>query len=81
MNQVLIHDDRKMAAFWFVIAGPLFFMMGMLVYFIEVSGLALPISFGGVMIAVALIGSIMSNKSGFTILLLPQAVYYLLAAY
>jgi hypothetical protein len=80
-NQVLINDDRKMAAFWFLIAGPLFFIIGHLIYTIEVQGLPLPISVGWMLFAVGTLGATMSHKSGFTVLILPQAIYYLLSAY
>src|SRR3989338_7410845 len=80
-NQIVIVNDRKMAAFWFLFAGLLFFIIGYLIYTLEVQGLALPISVGWMIFAVGVLGSIMSHKSGFTVLILPQAIYYLISAY
>jgi hypothetical protein len=80
-SQVDIKVDRKMAAFWFVIAGPLIAVIGLLIYDFELKGLLLPINVGWILLSIAILGAVMSPKSGFTFLLIPQAIYYLLSAY
>jgi hypothetical protein len=79
-SQVSLENDRAMAAFWFVIAGPFMIMMGLLLYELESAGLNLPLSFGIMFLLVSCIGSFMSPRSGFTLLLLPQSIYYLVDA-
>ena len=79
-NQVFITDDRKVASFWFVMAGPLFFTIGLLIYEIEVQGMKLPVSIGWSILATSLVGVVLCPKSGFTIFILPQAIFYLFKA-
>ena len=76
-NQVLLNDDRSMAAFWFLIAGPLFITLGLAIYEFEIRKMPLPISVGCGLFAVGLVGAVMSPKSGFTVFILPQALFYL----
>ena len=80
-NQITGSNDRKMAAFWFLIAGPLMVLMGMAIYEIELRLIPLPLPLGWGMFAFASFGTIMSPKSGFTFLLLPQSIFYLFSAY
>jgi len=76
-KSVWIDNDKNMAAFWFVIFGPVLFLTGMSVYEIETAGLALPSSIGWTLLGVSTFGAIMCPKSGFTVFLLPQAIFYL----
>ncbi|MBI1860390.1 MAG: hypothetical protein HYR96_05680 [Deltaproteobacteria bacterium] len=76
-NQVLITSDRSMAAFWFLLAGPLFVLLGMAIYEIEMSGGPLPKSIGVGLLMLGVGGAFMSPKSGFTVFILPQALFYL----
>ena len=78
-NLVTITSDRKMAAFWFVIAGPFMFLTGLILYELEIQGF-MPLSVGWVFLTISLTGAIMAPKSGFTIFLLPQALFYLYRA-
>jgi len=79
-SQVGLENDRAMAAFWFVVAGPFMIMIGLLLYELETAGLDLPLSFGILFFLISGIGAIMSPRSGFTLLLLPQSIYYLVDA-
>ncbi len=79
-KSVSIANDRNMAAFWFVIFGPTLFLAGLAIYEIEMAGIGLPRSFGWTLLGVSAVGSVMCPKSGFTILLLPQAIYYLVSS-
>ena len=79
-RSVWIENDRNMAAFWFVIFGPVLFLAGLSIYEIETAGLDLPASIGWTLLTVSTVGAIMSPKSGFAALLLPQAIFYLYAA-
>lgn len=79
-KQVTLQDDRRMAAFWFLFGGPLFFVIGYLIYFIEMQGIPMPAAFGWMLLGLGVFGSILTPKSGFTILVLPQAIFYLMSA-
>ena len=76
-NTVSRDSDRGMAAFWFVIAGLLMFLIGLAIFEIERRTAILPLSIGLVFLGMTLFGCVMAPKSGFTLLLLPQAVFYL----
>lgn len=76
-NTVSLENDRSMAAFWFVMAGLLMFLVGLAIYEIERRANILPLSIGCVFLGITLLGCLMAPKSGFTFLLLPQALFYL----
>jgi hypothetical protein len=77
LNSVQIDNDRSMAAFWFVIFGPVLFLAGLAIYELETQLGVLPASLGWVLLIFSVIGSLVTPKSGFTVLLLPQVIYYL----
>jgi len=79
-RSILLDNDKNMAAFWFVAFGPVIFLAGLAIYELEAGGLALPASIGWTLLAIAAVGAVMSPKSGFTVFLLPQAIFYLYAA-
>ncbi len=79
-NVVTVENDRAMAAFWFVMTGPMFVIIGALIFSMESQGLPLPAVVGWMLLAVSLLGAVMSHKSGFTVLLLPQTIFYLFSA-
>lgn len=80
-NTVWVNNDKNMAAFWFVIFGPIMIALGLAVYELETQFSILPMSVGWALLSISILGSIMTPKSGFTVLLIPQSVFYLLSAY
>lgn len=79
-KSVHLGKDREMAAFWFGIAGSLMNALGLCVYELEMAGLHLPASIGLAMLSISLLGALMSPKSGFTFLLVPQSIFYLVTS-
>ena len=70
-------SPEREAIFWFLIAGFGFLLSGLLALGF---GRPLPASFGWVLLALGLIGTIFIPVSGF-LLVVPQAVYVLVAAH
>lgn len=81
LNTVWVDNDKNMAAFWFVIFGPIMIALGVAVYELETQFSVLPMSVGWVLLGLSVLGAIMSPKSGFTLLLIPQSIFYLYSAY
>ena len=76
-REVRANNEESMAAFWFMIAGPLMIFAGMNLYFLELLSGAIPSSIGICLLGISILGAIMMPKSGFTLLLLPQAIFLL----
>lgn len=79
-NTVSIGKDKDMAAFWFVICGPFMALCGIALYELEVRGITSSL-FGWIFLGMSILGAIMTPKSGFTALLIPQALFYLASVY
>lgn len=68
---------EREAIFWFLVAGVGFVLAGLLALGYE---RPLPASFGWGLLSLAVVGALMLGPSGF-LLVIPQAVYILVAAY
>ena len=62
--------DRE-AAFWFMIASPLFFTLGQLCCWAQERGIALPTFLGWNLLAISMVGVVLEPISGFWLLMLP----------
>lgn len=75
-DTVSTNNDKGMAAFWFIIAGLLMLLVGLAIFEIEKLKSVLPLSIGIAFFAITALGCIMAPKSGFTLFLLPQSIFY-----
>lgn len=69
-NVVDPYVDRQ-AAFWFMMAAPLFFAVGQLCCWAQAQNITLPASLGWNLLAVSTVGAVLMPISGFWLLMLP----------
>lgn len=74
-RKIIFSDVGSEAAIWFFIGGVLFFVLGQLMHSIELKNGKLPNFFGWELLAIGVLFAWMAPESGFTLLVIPQAVY------